>query len=814
MKQALKELLPLILLFSSFSLFSQDASIKGQLTEEDGTAIIYANVLLHAATDSSLVKTAISDDAGIFSIEAIPAGDYFLQVSYVGLSDLVQTGISLSEGEFLDLEALVMSPNSVQLEEATITAKRSILEVKPDRTVFNVEGTINSTGSDGINLLRKAPGVIIDNNNNIQVLGRSGVLIYIDGKRLPLSGDELSNYLQNLQADQIDRIDIITNPGAKYEAEGNAGIIDIIMKRDKSHGFNGSANASYSIGRLPMSNAGITGNYRNKNMNVFGSLNGGVGQRFNEMDFINELNGIYQDEDVRTQTDFQNGNFRGGVDFFLGDHHTVGVLVSAGSNTSSESNFDRLELSPLSNREAIDSILVANTITDAERTSQSYNLNYAFKPGNGRSLNIDLDYGRYVNNTIQDQSNEYFNASESDVLTRVDNDFDTPSDIQISSAKIDYEQEVLGGVFGIGSKITNVFSDNTFLFYQDDSTGTSILNTRNSNDFEYNERVTAGYVNYARPINQKLNMNAGLRMEYSDILGELMPFEEDLQEDPVDLEYVSWFPNVGFTYALSPMQTLSLSYGRRINRPDYNVLNPFNYQLSQLSYSKGNPFLRPEIVNNIELGYTLFYRFNFKLGYSRTLDQITRLIAPDDVDPRAGFITWENLATQTIYSFNASLPFQIKPWWSSYFNVNMFHQNNQSDYGDGAVVDVQAFSYSFYQQQSFTLGNEWTAEVSGWYSGPGIWGGVFLYDPSFSLDLGLQKKFFQKKLNVKLSVSDIFYQSFWSGFSEFDGLYSEGSGRWDSRRFAVNLSYNFGNQQVKSRSRKTGIEAESGRVGG
>ncbi|MDO8970112.1 MAG: outer membrane beta-barrel family protein, partial [Saprospiraceae bacterium] len=246
----------------------------------------------------------------------------------------------------------------------------------------------------------------------------------------------------------------------------------------------------------------------------------------------------------------------------------------------------------------------------------------------------------------------------------------------------------------------------------------------------------------------------------------------------------------------------------------YNVLNPFNNQISQLSYEKGNPFLRPEIVNNLELGYTLAYRYNFKLAYSRTTDQITRLIAPDTEDPRAGFITWANLADQTVLSLSVSAPVQITKWWNAYFNASGSHLDNQADYGNGAVVDVQAFNYVIFQQHTFDLPLELKAEVSGYYSGPGVWGGVFLYESNWGLNLGLQRKFLQERLNVRLSAEDLFYENGWDGYSDFNGLLSYGGGRWDSRRISLSLGYRFGNDNVKSRKRKTGIEAEAGRVGG
>ncbi|MGB3085037.1 MAG: outer membrane beta-barrel family protein, partial [Saprospiraceae bacterium] len=302
--------------------------------------------------------------------------------------------------------------------------------------------------------------------------------------------------------------------------------------------------------------------------------------------------------------------------------------------------------------------------------------------------------------------------------------------------------------------------------------------------------------------------------EQTDARGDLQAYLPELQEPAVLLKYLSWFPSAGINWNITEQNSMALNYSRRINRPDYNVLNPFNNQLSQLSYEKGNPFLAPEIVNNLELGYTLASRFNFKVGYALTSDQITRLIGPDDKDPRASFIKWDNLATQEIWSFNASLPIQIHKIWNAYFNLGASHIHNQADYGGDAIVDLKAFTYSIYQQHSFDLPLKFKGEISGYYSGPGIWGGVFVYESSWSLDLGLQRKFLKDRLNAKLSASDLFFTSGWKGISEFNGLRSYGKGNWDSRRLSLNLSYRFGNDNVKSRKRNVGLEDEAGRVGG
>lgn len=790
---------------------AQNASVQGQLQNGAGEAIAFANLALFNAADSSLYKAGVSNEAGIFELVGLSAGHYFLRATYLGYEELRKTDLHLTAAQHLDLGVLRFTNKSLELAEATVTASRVLVEVKADRTVFNVDGTINSAGSDAISLLRKAPSVTVDNNDNISVLGRAGVLLYVDGKRLPLTGQDLTSYLQNLPAEQIDRIEIITNPGARYEAEGNAGIIDIRLKKDKNQGANGSVNLTNSQGHFHRANLSASGNYRKKQFNVFGNAGLGGGEGFNDMLFYSELNNSVQDEINNSLNKSRYYNYRVGADYFLGKNHTFGFLIGGNKNMGDNTSYNHITLADAKTPNIVDKVLVADNTADNSREQQTYNLNYRFDNNKGRSLNIDADYGKYQNKSKRYQPNRYLNAAEDSLLSEVINRFDTPTDIDIYTFQVDYEEDMWGGKVGAGAKFSQVVSDNTFLFYTDIN-GVPMLSDSNSNKFNYNEKVYAGYVNYNRNFGKKWTLNAGLRAEQTDARGDLQAFLPELQEPPVDLNYLSWFPNAGVTWQMAEKHVLGLSAGRRINRPDYNVLNPFNNRMSELSYEKGNPELPPEIVNNVELSYTLAYRYNFKLGYSRTTDQITRLIAPDKENPLAGFITWANLAEQTISSFVVSAPVQITKKWNAYFNASASYLDNQADYGEGAIVDLQAFTYSIYQQHTFDLPGGFKAEISGYYGGPGIWGGVFVYESSWSLDLGLQRKFLRDKLNVKLSASDLFYESGWDGVSSFDGLVSYGSGRWDSRRVSLSLGYRFGNDNVKSRNRNTSIEAEAGRV--
>jgi len=789
---------------------AQNATITGQLLDDTGNAVIYANIALYSSVDSSLVKVETSDESGAFEVPGLTAGTYDLNASFIGLQDLSLENIEVKASEVKALGTLEMLSSSVQLETAVVTARRSMVEIKSDRTVFNVQGTINSSGDNGIDLLRKAPGVLVDNNDNITVLGRTGVLFYVDGKRLPLSGDDLRAYLQNLNSEQIDKIDIITNPGAKYEAEGNAGIIDIRLKRNENYGTNGSINSNVARASTWRNNLSGSLNHRNSVLNTFGQLSLNKSEFFQNMIFDDYQNGVRIQNDIENLNSNQGAFLRWGTDFNIGENQTIGFLVSGNIRDREDTSDSYSQLSSIATADQIDSILVAESNTSNDFNSQTYNINYVFN-GEKSTLNLDADYGRYRRESDTDQPNTYFMPDGETVTSIVNTAYSSPNDIDIMTFKADYETDLAGGRLGVGTKLSCVETDNTFLFYEVQQ-GTRIQDDRRSNLFFYDENVFAGYANYSRALTEKININGGLRVEKTDARGDLQAFLPELQEPPVDLNYTSYIPSAGLSYTMTPEHVFSINYGRRINRPDYNVLNPFKSQINELSFSKGNPFLQPEIVNNIELGYLLKYRFNFKLAYSKTTDQITRLIGPDDSDPRARFINWDNLAEQTVFSFNVSAPIQMSKAWNAYVNISATRLDNQADYGDGVIIDLQAFTYNIYQQHSFTLPKGFVAEVSGWFNGPGVWGGVFEYDTSWSLNLGLQKRFLDNKLNVRLSAQDIFNQAYWSGSSMFNGLRSVGEGYWDARRVSMSLSYNFGNQKVKSRDRQIGLEEEASSI--
>lgn len=792
----------------TFVYAQSNGKISGSLLDTEGKPLSYANVILFTQADSNMVKAEVTDDRGVFELFGIEAGAYWIKASFVGLPDYDSETLQLAPGQTIALPAFRLQPSVNDLDEVVVVAQKPLVEVKPDKMVFNVEGSINAQGNTALELLRKSPGVMVDNNDNVMLQGRSGVQIYIDGKPSPLSSSDLAAYLETLQSSEIESIEIITNPSSRYDAQGNAGIINIKIKKDKNLGANGNFDTGYSIGKLPQYNAKLSGNYRNKKINLFGSYGYGEGRNRNIFNLYREQSGLSFDQRNVNLSEWNNHNFRVGADLFLNKKSTIGIMANGNISDFNSNSNSRTAIGVI-RAEGIDSLLLANSIQNGMRSNYNFNVNYAFDGGNGTTWNIDADYGVFENDGNEYQPNRYTDPTGEELFEERIYANETPTTIDIYTFKIDHERNLFGGKVGTGIKLAQVNTDNTFNFYNV-LNGNNDLDENRSNQFAYKENVNAAYLNYSGKFSDKFNFQFGVRAEQTNSEGDLTAFVPT-DDDNVKRSYLDLFPSGGLTYQANQMNSFQLTYSRRIDRPSYQDLNPFQNRLDELTFEQGNPFLNPQYSHNFQLTHTYKYMYNTSLSYSRTTDLMTRITDTSGVS--SSFITWLNLAQQDVLSLSFSAPIQITKWWNSYVNVTGSHTSNSADYGDGKVVDLNAISFNAYAQQTFTLPMDMKLEISGWYAAPGIWGGTFETAGMGNLDIGVQKKIMGGRANLKVAVSDVFRTNRWSGISQFGALYMEAGGSWDSRRLKVNFSYRFGSDQVKAaRRRSTGLEDEKKRI--
>ena len=794
----------LVILLSVSFAYGQDVKISGKVISEKQENLASVTVLLYGENQTFL-KAELTDKNGEFTFQKLRTGVYAIKTSYLGYEEYQKNSIDLASTDVY-LPTIVLKETAVQLKEVVIKREKPLIQVLADKTVFNVENTINATGTSGFELLRKAPGVIVDNNDNLIVEGKTGVLIYIDGKQSFLSGTDLTNYLKTIQATDIESIEIVTQPSSKFDAAGNAGIINIKLKKNKNFGTNGTITSGYNIGRYGTSVNSISFNNRNKKTNLYGNYSNRFGNSYGFINFERKQNDRIFDSETKSNYETNANNLKLGLDYYKNRRNTFGVVISGNFNNGFNNSATR---TPIRSINAIfnDSILVAQNKTQNRNYNLYSNLNYKFQDTTGVSLNVDLDYGKYVSDRFSSLTNRYLDPTELVVLRQILNEQNTPVAISIASFKSDYEQRLWKGTIGLGFKTSLVNTKNTFDVFNFIE-GLYLYNLDLSNKFDYEENINAVYTNYNRTI-KKFNLQVGLRVENTNSDGQLNSFTSG-NNQRVKRTYVDFFPSGGITYTASEKNSFALLYSRRIERPSYQSLNPFEFQIDELSFSKGNPFLRPQYTNNVKFSHTYNYKITTSLSYSYISDFFAQVT--EAVDENRSSLTSRNVANQEIINLGFSYPFKVNEWWNVYASINAF----QSRYipTNPAFVGLTQETLSLYGQNNFNLPKKINLEISGWYSSPSVWGGTYRTKSLGSLDIAIQKKFLSDKLNARIAFSDVLFTSPWSGTTEFADVVINGNGGSDSRQVRFNLSYNFGNDQVKkARTRNTGLEDEKNRIG-
>jgi hypothetical protein len=785
--------------------------ITGQIKDGNGNGIAAATVTLHNVKDSVLVKTAVTNNTGTYEIPVIKPGTYFIKTSVTGMQKASSPAIEVKESETTTVAAIIVKPATKSLEGVTVTTQKPMVEVKADKTILNVEGTINAIGNDALELLRKSPGVMVDKDDNLSLAGKNGVQVFIDGKPSPLSGSDLANYLKSLQSAQIEAIEIITNPSAKYEAAGNGGIINIRLKKNKSFGTNGSISAGYVQGTYPKYNTGLNLNHRNKNINVFGNYNYNNG--INLMQFTSIKNQFDTLFSQSNKIKFNNNThgFKTGLDYFINAKSTVGVIVSGNLANNDLTTAGPMYFTYVPTGQLV-RILNATNTNDMTRNNVNTNLNYRYAVTGGKELNVDADYGFFKIRSNQYQPNYYYQPDGVTEINRVIYSMLSPTDINLFSLKTDYEQNYKGGRLGIGGKIGMVNTDNDFKRYDVYNSG-KVLDTAKSNRFKYKENINALYVNYNKQLKTGIMMQFGLRAENTHSRGTSTGLHK------VNNNYVGYdstfkrdfFPSAAITFNKNPMKQWTVSYSRRIDRPAYQDLNPFEFKLNEYTFMKGNTLLRPQYTNSFGITNIYKYKLTTAFNYSHVKDIFAQI--PDTADKTKSFLTKKNLATQDIVSLNISYPFQYK-WYSFFVTTNTNYSHYQADFGGGSrKVDQSVFAFTFYMQNSFKLGKGFTGELNGLYISPSIWQGLIKAGAMGTVDAGLSKTIIKGKGTIKAAVSDIFKTMKWSGSTNFAGVNSTFNGHGEMPQFKLNFNYRFGNSQVKAaRQRKSAIEEENKRT--
>ncbi len=793
--------------------FAQTGKINGRIIASDGKAMEFVTVTLHNVKDSSLVKGEITDASGRFEFGTLKNAQYFVSAQQVGLKKATSTPLSISDNS-LTIKDLKLVEDNVNLQAVTITAQKPFIEQQIDKTVVNVENSIVSAGSTALEILEKSPGVVVDNDGKIQLRGKEGVRIMVDGKPSQLSQEQLTNMLRNMNANQILKIEIITNPSAKYDAEGNAGIINIVMKKNQLFGTNGQISSTYGQGIYYKSSNSLSLNYRNGAWNVFGSYNYNNNMYFNS----NSIDRIFRADngkgavtDSFVQTAYgrrprHSNSWRGGVDYNLSQKTTVGVLFNGGFggiNTNQARNLDNTTTIYKPDGTIDSKLLTVSTPNDYwQEFSSNANLKHTFD-STGRELTVDLDYSKYKNG--DDQAFRITSLSSSGIAKNQQNL--TEAKFDIASAKFDYAQPLSKKAkFEFGAKTSFVQNSNDIKFYNIvDNVKVSDKNI--TNDFLYKENINAAYGNWQHELPKGLSYQIGLRIENTNITG-----RQNTLDTTFTRHYTDLFPTafVQKKWGKKDKNAFRLGFSRRIDRPDYESLNPFRHFLDQYTFQLGNPNLTPQYTNNMDLTYTFMGAMSISVNYGKTKDVMTEVLKQDD-DAKQTFITRENLATRENYGVSVNMPIPIKKWW--FLNVNTgYNVNHFMGTYLNSALDVKIPQFSANVQSRFTLPKDMSAEISGMYISQ-IQQGLILSEPFYGVNLGISKQMFDRRLTLRLNAQDIFYSQKFRGHQKYENLDIKIVGFGDSRQVRFTASYRFGNQKVQqARRRDGGADDEKNRI--
>lgn len=791
-------------------------TIKGNVAQQSDKPLEFSTLMLLKSADSSLVKGAIADAAGTFSFERVAAGTYRVSAQQVGYTKTYSDLITIDDAHaVVQLPPIQLTEETRKLAELTVTARKPFIEQQVDRTVLNVENSVVAAGNTLLEVLEKAPGVTVDQQNEaIKVRGKGGVIVEIDGKRSYLSTQELMNLLRNTPSDNVEKIEVITNPSAKYDAAGNSGIINIKFKKNKNFGTNGTVTvgAGQTLqpnGRGRMSSS-LNLNHRVGQVNLFGNYSYGQYNNFNRNDIYRSIpyNGqvTYFDQRSSRVSQSLNHNFKGGVDWSVSKKTTLGALVSG--FTENESQPNGTSSADILN----DQLAVTRRFTTGSRivgnlTNLNYNANakHLFND-KGHELSADVDYVTYTGQSKNFLGTQFFtpDGSLSGRPDSVRNQM--PSNIQILVGKLDYARPMGKGKWETGLKASRVESDNNLTF--ETKSDIWAIDPNRSNRFIYTEHISAAYLNYSRPLGKKTQLQTGLRLEHTNSVGNSVTLN-----DVRSRNYTNLFPSVFVTQQLDSSNALSFNYSRRIDRPNYQTLNPFIFFLDPFTYQQGNPNLRPQFTNSFQLTHTYKQAFITTLAYSRIsdaiIDEVPRQIAAENKT----FVTSENIDHQDNLSLTLSFPLPVTRWWNMQTNLSAFYNNYKTFYNN-ELLTLQQTSWNAYTSQNFTLSKTMTVEVSGFYNGAGVYG-FYQIRPMGALSLGIQKQVWDKKGRFSLNMNDLFWTNHFTGKAQFQDIDFQVKSYWQSRVIRASFTYRFGNQNVKgARDRNTGADELKSRMKG
>ncbi|MBK9590169.1 MAG: TonB-dependent receptor [Crocinitomicaceae bacterium] len=761
--------------------------ITGRVVDEtDKAGIEFSTVTLFNAADSSLVSGTVTDSTGMFALENVASGIYYVKFSFIGYKANYISSLTIDpQNPVADLGEVALNSSS-ELGTVDITVNQNVFETKIDKKVFNADQNLTSKGGNGLDLLRQIPTITVDENDNILLRGDANVTILIDGRPSSMPANQL---LRQIPASAIEKVEIITNPSAKYDPEGVSGIINIVMKKSKLNGFNGTIDTSIGYGIFPKSNSTIGLNYRNNKINLFTNYSFYYGQTWfgGEMDrdvmlADSSWDRLRSDDYGERKNTYHSG--RVGFDYFANEKNTIYFTANMDYGT----NFGN-RLMNYNNVGAGEELLYRSQ-RNGEINAPSYN--YVFTGGWQKTFNkpdhtlfLDLNFSNLQFNGDEWLWHKYFDATDVNYTTNYQHTLDKTYN-QTLLAKLDYVLPINDStIFEAGFHFTQRIADNDFFSESAGNNQQYTTDTLISNHFKYLQNTFAPYVTFSKQF-KKLGVKLGVRAEPTQTLAEMITTNESYKQD-----YFQLFPSAHFSYNFNEYTVMQLSYSRRINRPELEQLNPFTNYSDNLTLETGNPFLKPEIIHVNELSFMRFWqKFNINVtGYYRLInDLIRRELFYDGVYTH---ITNTNLGTSSLSGGDLILTYSPIKGMRITSSTSVWNTSTRDQDITGGNVQNYTGMYSSLMA-SYRIKGGWSFQLWGSYSPQAKVIQGYIRE-NYGGGFAINKRLFHDKASINLSVYDVL-KSRWFGFESYNlGNYNMNSYRyWESRSAYLSFTYNFG----------------------
>ncbi len=780
------------------STFAQ-VSIKGIVEDGQSKPISFANVVV-LDSDSELIDGVITNEGGEFEISTNSGESFTIVISFIGFNDWRK---EISQIKNIDLGIITLLESNNELDEVVISSTKPKIERKVDRLVFNVENSVVASGGDAIDILQKTPGVRVD-SDNISLIGKSSVRVLINNRLSPLVGEDLSNYLRSLSSEDISKIEVITNPPARYEAEGNSGLINIVLKKMKKDYFGGNIRTTYRQATYPTGYLGGGITYQKNRWSLFGNLNSGDGSVE-----VTETNNIFfpalkwdADSKIRYFTKLVSG--RVGIDYDISDKTSIGVQYLGA--TGAPDIRERTDTNIINNSDSPDSLLLTNA--DSKRKTYHHSINGHLKTAFdtiGRSMTIDVDYFDYNSNFDRINNTETFLPNKSLVEGSID--------IFRNTSKQNIRSFTSGLNLVWPTKFTNLEFGGKISFIKNDSdvgafnyeNNEFITDSNQSNIFEYRESIQALYASASKSI-KKWDFKIGFRLESTQTEGNSITLYQVNNNN-----YQKLFPTAYITYNPDDDNSWSIDYGKRINRPSYSDLNPFRWFSNPFSYTEGNPFLQPFFIDNLEILHLYKNNLNTSL-YVSIIDDGSDQVTFANPETNVQATVRRNFLNEYTLGLSQSYTLGSFDWLETYLQYDIDYTKIKSEIPN-TIEEQDGINFYFSIDNSLLFNKEKTllGELNFWYSAPGV-SGIDIITESYAMDLGLKWLFSKKQFQISLIATDIFRTNENTIKSVINQIRQEYRNYYDSRRLRLTVVYRFGNDNLRSKQKRFSNEEERQRA--